>query len=376
MKIIKKILFWLSVLIVLINFAIVFSGYSYVYKTLYYQYADIDDYTIFENRTVATGTYIPIPEASLYNKIKLSQELKDYLLETQTTAFLVLKNDSVYYEEYWDGYDKDAISNSFSVSKSIVSILIGIAIDEGRIKSVDQKVSDFIPEYANGPNAQLTIRHLLTMSAGFDWDESYNSLFSPTTKAYYGSDLKKIMFDLKVIETPGVHFNYQSCNQLVLAYIIEKSCGKNLSEYASEKLWKPLGAKHDALWSLDRKGGFEKAYCCFNSNARDFSRIGTLVLHNGMFNGKRIVSEEYLKQSETPSNLIDEEGQRAHYYGYSWWLTHVGVQDVIYAQGISGQFIIVIPGSNTVIVRLGKVNMPKNGISAAEYLAQSITEEF
>jgi CubicO group peptidase (beta-lactamase class C family) len=302
--------------------------------------------------------------------------LKDYLIEAQTTAFLVLKNDSVYYEEYWDGYNQDAISNSFSVSKSIVSILIGIAIDEGRIKSVDQKVSDFIPEFANGLNAQLTIKHLLTMSAGFDWDESYNSLFSPTTKAYYGSDLKKIMFGLKVIETPGVHFNYQSCNQLVLAYIIEKSCGKNLSEYASEKLWKPLGAQHDALWSLDRKDGFEKAYCCFNSNARDFSRIGTLMLHNGMFNGKRIVSAEYLKQSETPSNLIDEDGQRAHYYGYSWWLTHVGVQDVIYAQGICGQFIIVIPESKTVIVRLGKINMPKDGMSAAEYLAQSITEEF
>jgi CubicO group peptidase (beta-lactamase class C family) len=376
MKLIKKILFWLLFLLVLINLAIIFTGNSYIYKALIYKYARIDNCTIFENRTVEAGTYIPIPDAVGYNKAKLSSEFRNYLLETETVAFLVLKNDSVYYEEYWDGYNKDAHSNSFSVAKSIVSILIGIAIDEGKIKSVDQKVSDFIPEYSSGMNAQLTIKHLLTMSAAFNWDETYDGLFSKTTKAYYGRNLKKMILRLKVTETPGKKFNYQSSNQLVLAYILEKASGKTLSEYASEKLWKPLGAKDNALWSLDKKDGMEKAYCCFNSNARDFSRIGLLYLHNGMFNNQRIISEEYVKKSIEPSDLTDEFGDKADYYGYSWWLTTIDSTKMFYARGILGQYIIVIPDKNIVVVRLGKIQINKNELPPADYIAKYTMGKF
>ncbi len=376
MKIIKKILLWLFAFFVLINLVIVLSGNGYIYTTLVYRLADIDDYKIFENRTVAAGTFVPIPDANSYNKNRLHKDFETYLIKSETIAFLVLKNDSVYHEEYWDGYGKDVISNSFSVAKSIVSILVGIAIDEGKIKSVDQKVSEFIPEYSKGLNAQLTIRHLLTMGAAFNWDEEYDGLFSKTTKAYYGRNLKRMLLKLKVTEIPGVKFNYQSCNQQVLAYVIEKATGKTLSDYASEKLWKPLGAKDSALWSLDKKGGMEKAYCCFNANARDFSRIGLLYLHNGVFNNHRIVSEEYVKQSITPCNLIDEFGCRVTYYGYSWWLTTVDAMAVFYARGILGQFIIVIPDKNMVIVRLGKIRMDKDGLSPADYISRYAVENF
>jgi len=124
MKIIKRILLWLLVVIVLVNLTVLITGNSYMYKALYYQYAKIDDYNHFENRTVKAGTYIPIPDATSYNKIALSKGFRDYLVKTHTTAFLVLKNDSVSYEEYWDGYGPASFSSSFSVAKSIVSILI------------------------------------------------------------------------------------------------------------------------------------------------------------------------------------------------------------------------------------------------------------
>jgi len=375
MKIIKKILLALLILIAVVNLAILVSGNAYIYKSLVYQLPGIDDYQIFDNRTVSVGAYIPIPDANAYNKIKLSLAFRNYLEETETVALLVLKNDSVCYEEYWDGYGKDALSNSFSVAKSIVSILIGIAIDEGKIKSVEQKVTDFIPEYAHGFNAQLTIKHLLTMSASFNWDESYNSLFSKTTKEYYGKNLKKMLLNLKVTEAPGKMFNYQSSNQLVLAYIIEKVTGKTLSEYASEKLWKPLGAKNDALWSVDNKNGMEKAYCCFNSNARDFSRIGSLYLHNGIFNNQRIVSEEYVKKSIEPIFLKDEDGFPVDYYGYSWWLTSVDGMKIFYARGILGQYIIVIPVKNMVIVRLGKKKADRGVTPAVEYITRNVINE-
>jgi CubicO group peptidase (beta-lactamase class C family) len=375
MKIVKKILLGLLILIAIVNLAILVSGNSYIYNALVYQLPGIDDYQIFDNRTVNAGTYIPIPDANDYNKTKLSPAFRNYLLETETVALLVLKNDSVCYEEYWDAYGKESLSNSFSMAKSIVSILIGIAIDEGKIKSVEQKVSDFIPEYANGLNAQLTIKHLLTMSASFNWDESYNSLFSKTTKEYYGRNLKKMLLNLKVTETPGKTFNYQSSNQLVLAYIIEKVTGKTLSEYASEKLWKPLGAKNDALWSVDKKNGMEKAYCCFNSNARDFSRIGSLYLHNGMFNNQRIISEEYVKKSIEPIFLKDEDGFTVDYYGYSWWLATVDGMKICYARGILGQFIIVIPEKNMVIVRIGKKKADRGVTPAVEFITRSVIDD-
>lgn len=376
MKLIKKILLGVLALIILINLWIIVSGNSYLYKASVNTYVGIDDYTLFENRTIKAGTPVPIPEASQYNKTKLSAEFTKYLVETQTIAFLVLKNDSLYYEEYWDGYDANSLTNSFSAAKSIVSILIGIAIDEGKIKSVDQKVSDFIPEYHHGLNAELTIKHLLTMTASIDWDESYVGLFSKTTKAYYGRNLEKMLLDFEVTGTPGKTFCYQSSNQLVLTYILQKATGMTMSEYASEKLWKPLGAKNDALWCLDKENGLEKAYCCFNSNARDFSRIGLLYLHNGILNGQRIVSEEYVKKSLEPIGVTDEDGNTVDYYGYSWWLSEVDTVNYFYARGILGQYIIVIPDKNIVVVRLGKIRKGKKGLPPHDYLVTYMINKF
>ena len=192
------------------------------------------------------------------------------------------------------------------------------------------------------------------MSSGLDWDEGYSSLFSPTTKAYYGSQLEEQMLELKITSQPGKIFSYQSCNTELLGLIIGKVSGKTLSEYASEKLWKPLGAEHSALWSLDHANGVEKAYCCFNSTATDFARIGQMVLDSGQFNNQQIVSKAYLKQATAPATwLKGEEGGPLDYYGYQFWmLTHKG-HKVIYARGILGQYIFIIPSLNAVAVRLG-----------------------
>jgi CubicO group peptidase (beta-lactamase class C family) len=368
MRRLKKILFWIIGILVVLNIAILVTGNSYLYKTFYYHASTIDDYRIFENRTVSTGTFIPIQDANNYNKLKPDTTFRNILEKFKTVAFLVLKNDSVVYEEYWDDYNADSYSGSFSVAKSIVSLLIGIAIDEGKIKSVNQSVSDFIPEYKDGLNAKLTIRDLLTMTAAFDWKESYYNPFSLTAKAYFGDDLTSIIKNLKVIDEPGYTFNYQSANQLVLAYILQKATGKTISEYASEKLWKPLGAKHDALWSIDKKDGLEKAYCCFNSNARDFSRIGLLALHGGKFNNKQIVSETYIKESTKPAEL--KNGSINELYGYSWWQAKAFGEHFFYARGILGQYIIVLPKKNMVIVRLGKKVINYNDRIPAEVIAE------
>jgi CubicO group peptidase (beta-lactamase class C family) len=192
------------------------------------------------------------------------------------------------------------------------------------------------------------------MSSGLDWAEGYSSLFSPTTKAYYGSHLADQVLALKIKTEPGKIFDYQSCNTQLLGLIVEKASGKKLSEYASEKLWKPLGAEQPAFWSVDRADGDEKAYCCFNSTATDFARIGQMVLDSGKFNNQQIVSKAYLKQATSAASwLMGEDGSALDYYGFQFWLlTHKG-HKVIYARGILGQYIFIIPSLDAVVVRLG-----------------------
>src|SRR5690606_32584664 len=190
------------------------------------------------------------------------------LEDLNSVALLRIENGEIVFEKYWDGYSESSLSNSFSMAKSITSLLVGVAIKEGKIGSVDDKVSHYLDGVNEGLAAQLTIRHLLTMSSGSNWSESYQNPLSVTTEAYYGSDLVKAMNRLEIKTAPGTLHKYKSGDTQWLGLLLEKATGKSLSEYASEKLWKPMGAEHPALWSTDHEGGVEKAYCCFNTNAR------------------------------------------------------------------------------------------------------------
>jgi CubicO group peptidase (beta-lactamase class C family) len=211
-----------------------------------------------------------------------------------------------------------------------------------------------LSEFDDGCKKHLRIRDLLTMSSGLAWDESYINPFGKTAKAYYGRHLYHQMMHLKVAQTPGYTFRYLSANSQLLGLLLEKATKKSLSQYATEKLWQPLGAEHDALWSLDRKNGDEKAYCNFNATARDFARIGMFCLHNGNWKTKQLLSLEYMKQSFTPAkNLTDKDGNSVDFYGYQWWMMEYKNMKINMACGLYGQYIIMIPEKNLVIVRLG-----------------------
>lgn len=352
MKFLKSIGKWFLILFLLTNIVLFFAGKLYYWKAIVYNYADIDDLNIFPSRSVKSLSHKDWVLSDDYNKKSISDRLLKELEDFKSVAFLVIKNDSICYERYWDGYSDSSLSNSFSMAKSVIGILTGIALDEGKIKNLDQHVGDFIPKYKEGENAKLTIRYLLTMSSGLDWDESYSSLTSKTTEEYYGTRLNKQMSKLKVIKEPGKNLDYMSCNTQILAMVLKKATRKNISEYASEKLWIPLNAMHEAQWSLDHKNGNEKAYCCFYSNARDFARFGKLYLDSGRWYGKQIVSEKYVLESITPAPLL-EDGNSNTTYGYHWWIGEEGGQKIFYARGLSGQYIIVIPDKKIIIVRLG-----------------------
>ncbi len=327
----------------------------YLKRAIIYLFPGIEDHSIFENRVVENAEGIPWPESSSYMNQKLNKVERDTLEHFKTTAFLIIKEDSVLYEEYWDHFDSTTISNSFSAAKSIVSLLIGAAIDDGYIKSVNQSIGDFIPEFKDNANNQVTIKNLLTMSSGLNWNESYANPFSMTTKAYYGENVNELVTELQLVETPGKDFKYKSGNTQLLAIIIKNATGKTLSEYASIKLWKPLGATNNALWSLDKKDGDEKAYCCFYSNARDFARIGSLILHKGVINEQQLISPSYIEASTSPATYLNDpqENKPVQFYGYQWWIANLNEDQIPYARGIYGQYIFILKKEKAIIVRLG-----------------------
>jgi len=350
--------FFKGILLVLFAAIILFSAYAfatgrtYLFKAVWYNFAGIDDYKIFDNNTVISGKAQSWPVSGSYNKVSSPDDLNQLLANLKTVAVVVIKNDSLLYEKYWYGYSDSSLSNSFSVAKSITSLLIGAAIKEGKIKSVDEPVGNYLPEFKEGLAAKLRIKDLLTMSSGSNWDESYSNPLSVTTESYYGSDLYKTATGVKIVKEPGTYHTYKSGDTELLGLVLEKATGKSISAYASEKLWQPLGAEHPAKWSTDRKSGNEKAFCCFNTNARDFARIGQLMLDSGKWRGNTVIDSAYYMQSITGCNIPNEEGETCNYYGYQWWI-RPAFPGVFYARGILGQYIIVIPSKKIVLVRLG-----------------------
>jgi len=338
----------------------------FVHRALINWMPKIDQYPIFENRVVKAQTPQPWEIVPNIESKKIPVEFESDFNKYKTVAFVVVQHKKIIFEQYWNNYSQTSLSNSFSMAKSVVSLLVGCAITDGYIKSVNQPVHDFLPQWTSFDGKTLTIKDLLTMSAGVDWNESSTSLFAKNTEAYYGKDLWKLTQTEKLIEKPGVWFHYQSGVTQILGYILQKATGKSVSNYASEKIWTPIHAEQDALWSLDKKDGMEKAYCCFNSNARDFARLGQLILEKGKWGEKQVVDSNYIKEATTPAIWLKfkrklRQGETTYrepipcsFYGYQIWIVNYKGLKIPYFRGILGQYIFVIPELNAVIVRLGK----------------------
>ncbi len=353
MKFLKKALYFVIVLIIVFSALAFITGKTYLFRSVIYNFSNIDDYKIFTNNKVIAAKSMPWAISSNYNKVGYPDSLNSLLEKLSTVGLLMVKNDSIVMEKYWDGYNDSSLSGSFSMAKSITSILIGVAIKEGLLKSIEQPVGDFLPEFKEGDKSKLRIVDLLTMSSGTNWDESYWNPLSVTAEIYYGTDAYKTATSVSMIHQPGTLHNYKSGDTQLLGLILLKATGKSLSEYASEKLWQPLGATHTALWSTDQENGKEKAYCCFNSNTRDFARIGKLMLDSGKIGGVRIFDSSFYLQSISQCGIKDTKGLACDYYGYQWWIDPEH-KEIFYARGILGQYIIMIPSKKIIIVRLAK----------------------
>jgi CubicO group peptidase (beta-lactamase class C family) len=322
-------------------------------RYVFYNFADIKDYKKFPSRPLQSDTVkflFHTTDNAKYPKAINDVPFDRYLEENMTVAFLIIKNDTIQYEKYFEGYDKESIVPSFSVAKSVTSILTGCAIDEGLIKSVDEPMTNYIPELKEKGFDKVTIRHLLQMTSGIKFKESYHDPFGDAASFYYGRHLRKKIGKMEMKTEPGKHFEYISGNTQLLGLVLERALhDKTITQYLQEKLWSPLGMEYDASWSIDnKKDGLEKTFCCLNARARDYAKIGRLYKNKGNWNGKQIVSQKWVEES----TKYDTTAGSAPFYQYQWWLPTPGVDFM--AEGILGQFIYVNPSRDLIIVRLGK----------------------
>ena len=350
-----------------------YSGFA---RALVWMDADIKDYEKFPARTMNNApplfNFETVDSATqnqylrVLDTIVASQpsspntvtraSFDELLASTETTAFLIIKDDRLIYENYFNGYERDSVNTSFSVAKSFVSALVGISIDEGLIDSVDDPITKYIPELQNKDSrySAITIKNLLSMASGLRYLEE-ETPFSDDTKTYYDPNLRAIALSAVIEGEPGERFHYNNYNYLLLGIILERATGMPVAKYMEEKLWKPLGMEAPASWSLDSEtNGFEKMESGINARAIDFAKFGRLYLNNGSdWNGEQTISEKWVSTSTSANSTNDPSME----YQYGWWI-YPPQDDVdnnrhFSARGNLGQFIYVALEERLVIVRHG-----------------------
>ena len=365
-KIIKGILVFFALLI-----ALSYSfGYDYLFNGIRQTYlrgesgATIHDGKYFPSHTIAKGNTSLWEKDTLYNKKPLSKALVEDLKNTETTSFLIIKDGKLLHEEYWDGYSANSKTNSFSMAKAVTVLLLGKALEEKKISSLHQRYSDFFENYKNVEfGKDLSVGDLAKMEAGLNWTEDFSNPFLQNAKAYYGKSLEEAVLLRGFTEQPGTEFEYQSGATQLLGFALRKSLNQPLAQYASEKLWKPLGMEENADWSTD-EFGMEKTFCCIHSTSRDFAKLGQLFLNDGKTGNHQIISSQFLNEIKTPTKLSKEA------YGMGLWINNDTTINHYYFWGLYGQYIIIVPKKNMVIVRTGMYkDQPKDAKGRPEQAA-------
>jgi len=304
------------------------------------------------------GALFKLPTSFVLNQNEVDS---DFFLEgSKTTGLLIIQNDEIILEEYYLGNTEDTQNIAWSVSKSFISVLFGIAIDEGYIKSVEEKVGAYVPELKESAYGDVRIKDVLQMSSGVKFNEDYGSFFSDINRwgrsFALGKSQDKFVGTLDREVESGTYHHYVSIDTHVLGMIISRATKRSITDYMQEKLWNPLGMEFEGCWITDNDG-VEAAMCGLSLCLRDFAKLGSLYAHKGMWNGTRIISEKYIYESTTPDSPHimpgDNNPNSSHSlgYGYQWWIPN-GTDGEILAQGVYNQTIYMNPTTQTIIVKL------------------------
>jgi CubicO group peptidase (beta-lactamase class C family) len=382
-------------LIILIGLSAFFSP-TYIYRTLRYGESDYYDFMIFPERHIAASTepfYYSTSSAGTLSGLNVEfkkgsetqkMPLEEFLSDSDSTAMIIVRDDTLIYEGYFNGFERNSINTSFSAVKSIVSLLVGIAIDQGYIANEKDSIAKYIHEFKGSGFEEISIEDLLLMRSPISYSEGL-AWFGDDAKTYYMPDLRNLVLqDIRFNPDFSGSFHYNNYHPLLLGIIIERSTGKTVSGFLEELLWTKIGTEFPASWSLDSEAnGFEKMESGFNYRAIDMAKIGSMLLNWGKWEGKTIISSDWLIKSIYTPVPLDEEDYRGSFledrdigYQFMWYsqANQRGGFDY-FAAGKFGQYLYVSPENNVVIVRNGitegKVD---NWLQVLATLAQKVGE--
>lgn len=345
---------------------------TYLGRVLTHWDSSVADYSLFPERTIAKSEKPYIYAKNINSALGdmcveysgMQKTLNEFVSNTDTTSFIIVKNDRIIYEQYANGYSESSTNTSFSMAKSVVSLLIGKAIEKGYIKSVQEPISNYIEEFSDKDIGKITIEELLLMRSNIVYDEDKFLWFGDDSLTYWFDDLRDLALShTDLTDEYNGKFHYNNYHPLLLGIILERSTGVTVSRFFEREIWQKIGAEHDASWSLDSEAsGFEKMESGINFRAIDFVKIGSMVLHGGYFNGTQIISGDWLDistLSDTPIN--DDEYSNSFLsgknigYKYMWYYTpsETSGHDIV-AWGKSDQILYISPKNDTVILRTGK----------------------
>ena len=363
--------------LVFVALAIQLTGHGYFWKALSATYlqghstAHIDDADNFAQRKIATSQPLTWEKDAAFNKEPLNSATLSYLQQYKSAAFLVAKNGKLLHETYFSPYTEASRTNSFSMAKTVTTMQVGLAVQQGLISSFDAPITPFLPEYAgNARGTKATLSQLSAMKAGHDWTENYKLPFNVTTDLYYGKDAEKLVLNQDFEREPGTEYEYSSGSTQLLGVILKRAIQKknpqsNVSEHLSQSLWQPLGMEKDAIYTLDRpgeEGGMERTYCCIFATARDYAKLGQLLLQDGQWGGTQLLDKAFVERMRKPDLQA--------YYGHSLWMDWTYKHPFYFMQGHQGQYVIVVPSHQLVVVRLGqqrnKTDLGPNGMTPLE----------
>ncbi|MES1965718.1 beta-lactamase family protein [Psychrobacter sp. AH5] len=390
MVVLKTLFKWIVLpiiaLLIIISLGLVVTGNAYIFRGLQLTYlkgeatANIDDYIDFDNRTIRASDPILWEKDPNFGQVALTSTLQGALDTDETVAFAIIKDGKLVYENYWQGYGPDSHTNSFSMAKTVTTMLYLKAVEDGYIGSVNEPITKWLPEYADSEYAQnCTLADFSAMTSGYDWTEDYYFPINPTAESYYGHDLVKQMVNRDFVESCGGQFEYSSGDTQMLGIALSRALapqGYTVSSYLQERFWQPLSMQGDGYWSLDGAENIEKVYCCLNASALDFAKFGQLLLNGGEWQGEQLLSKEHVEFMVTPNTDAFPDGY-APVYGHSVW-TDMDSPIPYYAMlGHLGQRVLVLPEENAIIVRLGKqkgLPVPVAGFHLEPDLGQYVTE--
>ena len=339
---------------------VVALNWTLLRRILTYPENPITNIDWYQPRETIEGNFTELPKAKPNLDLSTLKEISAYAQAGDSSALLVMHQGKLIWEQYWQGFEPTDTFNSMSMSKTIVALLIGIAIDEGKIKSELEPVANYIPEWQDERH-KITIQDLLYMQSGLrNWDSAENPA-SDLVRMYAGTNVDAVALDVPTEQPPQQVFNYNNANTQILSEIIKRATGVKYADYLSSKLWQPLQASDAFIW-LDRPNGNIKAFCCLFATPKDWAKIGQLFLNRGRINDKQIISTAWLDKMQQPSSLNSN-------YGYHMWLeartdNQPGsdrsasqpfiAKDTFYLDGASNQRVYIIPSRELVIVRVGE----------------------